>query len=101
MGCDLSHVYIAYQRTLYIHFYVFRDSKGANIESFIVKNAVKVSAAHVHAGYPHGDSSVSVVLELDPLDRVYCRLSNGIIYSASKSGAGMVHFAGFLIASFN
>ena len=83
------------------HFYVFRDSRGASIESFIVKNMVKVSVAHVNAGYPHGDSSISVVLELDPFDRVYCRLSNGIIYSENKSGAGMVHFSGFLIASFN
>ena len=80
------------------HLYVFRHETGTGLDAYIVKDNVKLAMAHVHAGYPHGDASISLVVELEPSNRVYCRLSNGILYGHVYFGIGILHFSGFLIS---
>ena len=96
----LNHMFRSPNKGLYMfHMYVFRDNKAGYSESYIVKNTEKLAVAHINAGYPHGDSSVSLVVALNPLDRVFCRHVTGILYSDYKLGAAMIHFSGFLIAT--
>ena len=94
----MSNMFITPVKGLYMfHMYVFRHP-GNNLDAFIVKDGVKLAFAHVNNGYPFGDSSVSLVVELEPLDRVYCRLSTGVLHSFARAGPGLVHFSGFLIS---
>ena len=100
MWDEISHMFVSPNTGLYMfHMYVFRDDKQGYSESYIVKNTERLAVAHINAGYPHGDSSVSLVVRLNPLDRVYCSHVTGILYSDNKLGAGMIHFSGFLIAT--
>ena len=80
------------------YLYVFREASGGFLDAFIIKNNVRLAMGHVHAGYPHGDASVNLVVELDKSDRVYCRLSRGILYSHGWLGIRVIHFSGFLIS---
>ena len=85
------------------HLYVFRADTRGNLNAYIVKNSVKLALAHVNAEYSFGDSSVSVVVELNGSDRVYCRLTTGVLHSFSyaTNPPGLVHFSGFLISEMN
>ena len=90
-----SNMFISPVKGLYMfHLYVFRDSTGVYLDAYIVKDNVKLAITHVSANYPHGDGSVNLVVKLEPLDRVYCRLSRGILYSHGAN----IHFSGFLIS---
>ena len=82
------------------HLYVFRGETRGNLNAYIVKNNLKIGLAHVNAEYPFGDSSVSVVVELNNSDLVYCRLTTGVLHSFSYGShpPGLVHFSGFLIS---
>ena len=94
-----SNMFISPVKGLYMFYlYVFRSNTGVYLDAYIVKDGVKLAVAHISNAYPHGDSSVSLVVELEPLDRVYCRLSQGILLSHVGSSIGHVHFSGFLIS---
>ena len=82
------------------HLYAFRDDiVNKYLDAFIVKDNIKLAISHVNAGYPNGDSSATLVVELEPLDRVYRQLATGTIFGVVRLGrVGSVSFSGFLTA---
>ena len=100
MWDTISSMFITPVKGLYLfHLYVFRDHARTGLDAFIVKDNVKLAMTHISNAYPNGDGSVSLVVELEPLDRIYCRLLTGTLYSHVWSGFGNIHFSGFLISA--
>ena len=100
MWDSTSNMFISPVKGLYMfHMYVFRHDTGTSLDAFIVKDGGKLAVAHINHSYDYGDGSASLVVELESLDRVYCRLSRGTLHSHVWSGIGNIHFSGFLISA--
>ena len=93
MWDQISNMFLPWSVELYkFYLYMFWENTGDILNA--VKNNFK--PALVHNGYPHGDSSISLIIQLKVLDGVYYCFTLSAIQSFTRSGyaPAAVHFSG-------
>ena len=62
-----------------------------------MKDAIRVSAAHVTRSLAFGTGSSTALIELDLLHNVYAQVTHGPIRAAEYLGVGSIQFTGYLL----
>ena len=63
----------------------------------IMKDAIRVSAAHVNGPNAYGTGCTMALIELDLLHNVYAQVTHGPIRAVDYRGVGSIQFTGYLL----
>ena len=63
----------------------------------IMKDAVRISAAHVTTSLAYGTGSSTALIELERQNNVYAQVTHGPVLGVRWQGTGSIQFTGYLL----
>ena len=79
------------------HLNIHKTGDTNNLFVHIMKDAIRVSAAHVSGPNAYGTGCTMALIELDLLHNVYAQVTQGEIRGGDYLGVGSIQFTGYLL----